>query len=263
MTSEELMRRGRSEDPVVVAGDDPRMSEAISRHGLGRLVPSERRADDGDDVAGNAVVLAQRTRALLAKGSVPTAPLIRSILRSREGGDRLVHVTWAFLPSVSRSFLLADAGVNLAPDASTRAEIAKRVRRVARALGMSEAIAVLGHSDRAHPAVESLRRAEAWVRELADAGCAPVVGPISLDLALSDAARRAKGAEDLPEIGIVLAPDIVVGNVLYKALMLGADAVVASAVAASRFAAAVPSRASSPDEKALSVALARTAQELP
>src|SRR5437899_863702 len=84
---------------------------------------------------------------------------------------------------------------------------------------MSEGIAVLGHSDRGHPAVESLRRAEAWVRELVDAGCAAVVGPISLDLALSDAARRAKGAEDLPEIGIVLAPDIVVGNVLYKALM--------------------------------------------
>lgn len=84
-----------------------------------------------------------------------------------------------------------------------------------------------------------------------------MIGPISLDLALSPSSRVRKNSRSLPLVHVLLAPDIVVANVMFKAFQLAGGCHAAGIVVSDEMVAAVPSRSGSTIEKALSVALAR------
>jgi phosphotransacetylase len=198
---------------------------------------------------------------VLVKGSVTTAHLVRALLAvRRDSSDRLVHAAWVYNTVQRRAFVLADAGINLEPDRAVQFDIATRALELASALGMGGGIAVLGHSDVVDPRVQSSIRAAEWSEALSSDSRfsgVPVTGPISLDLALSRQARMAKQAGELPVFDVVLAPDIVVGNVLFKAFMLAPRCLVTGVLLGGNMAVAVPSRANSAEEKALAVALAQ------
>jgi phosphate butyryltransferase len=246
---------------VVIAGHDVRLESAVERHSLGVVKVIQTQDGQSAELARLAVTEYLREGGVLAKGSVTTAQLVRALLAvPHEANDRLVHVAWVYDVAHRRAFVLADAGINLEPDGAVQLDIAIRALELASALGMEGGIAVLGHSDSVDSRVQSSVRAGEWVATLRGdprfAGT-PVSGPISLDLALSGKARRVKHAGLMPVFDVLLAPDIVVGNVLFKAFMLAPHYVVTGVLLSRDMAVAVPSRANSTLEKALAVALAR------
>jgi phosphate butyryltransferase len=258
---QELLAIAPRDTSVVVAGPDPTISEAIEHHGPWRSLVV-------NDPTGNPAKIAQAAvekcgpADILAKGGIPTADVARALLRATGTNDRLVHVAWAYLGSLGRSVIIADAGINLEPEGEVQTILAERALHVAQRLGMSGGIALLGHSDAADHRVQSSVRAGEWAERLRGEAAfdgVNVIGPVSLDLALDPVARERKRHNDFPPIDILLAPEIVTANVLYKALMLSGDCVVAGIALATKISAAVPSRSSDRLEKGLSIALAAAA----
>ena len=89
-------------------------------------------------------------------------------------------------------------------------------------------------------------------------GDARVLGPLSLDLAVSARAAATKRFDD-PVAGnadILITPNIEAGNVLYKALSTLSGCIMASVVVGSRVPVVVPSRGDSDASKFHSIALA-------
>lgn len=261
MKPEALLACAPRSTSVVVAGADPTISDAIEYYGPWRSVVVD---DPSGDPAKVAQVAVERCgpAEILAKGGIPTADLARALLRATGTSDRLVHVAWAYLASLGRSVIIADAGINLEPEGEAQTCIAERALHVARRLGMNGGIALLGHSDGTDQRVQSSVRAGQWAERLrVDAAFdgVNIIGPVSLDLALDPVARKRKRHEDFPPIDILLAPEIVTANVLYKALMLSSDCAVAGIALSTRISAAVPSRSSDRLEKGLSIALAAAA----
>jgi len=85
-----------------------------------------------------------------------------------------------------------------------------------------------------------------------------VEGPLSLDLALSRRACRHKGFRTRVggEADILVCPDILTGNVLYKSMTLLGKAKGAALIAGAAVPVVVTSRADSAETKLLSIALA-------
>jgi phosphotransacetylase len=255
---EEVLAAAGGETCVIVAGPDRTMTDAVRECARWSTRVIDNSDGDPERIARTAVGLAGPATTL-AKGSIPTAYLARAMLETVDPGDRLVHVAWIFVPSIGRSVLLADAGINLEPEGKVALAVAEGALRLARRLGMNGGVALLGHSDHPDLRVRANRRAVAWAELLrgdhrfADR---PVVGPVSLDLALDPSANTNKLGREYVPVDILLAPDIVTANVLYKAFMMSGDCVVASVALSHKLVAAVPSRSSSRLEKSVSVALA-------
>jgi phosphotransacetylase len=260
LTPADLLAAARGDSTVVIAGHDARLKFAVERFALGVVKMIGTEHDAPAEIARAAVDHYLQTGGILAKGSVTTAQLARALLGARRDSTaRLVHAAWVYDAAHKRAFVLADAGINLEPDRAVQVEIAARALELAASLGMEGGVAVLGHSDSADSRVQSSVRAAEWVETLrTDSRFSgiPVAGPISLDLALSRKARGVKHATALPDFDVLLAPDIVVGNVLFKAFMLAPRCVVTGVLLTRDTAVAVPSRANSPIEKALAVVLA-------
>lgn len=250
-----MIERAQGDFEVVVAGADDASEAAVREFGLG--TPHVVELGSHDATADEAVRVALVRRATLLKGSVSTPALARALLRAGTQ-SRLVHVSLLGFPALDRVAVLADAGINLEPDGDTQVEIAERALEVARALGLEGGICLLGHAESADLRISSSRRALEWVARLtahfAERGIS-VAGPLSLDLALSESARRKKQSA-LPTFDVVVAPDIIVANVLFKAVML-AGSVAAGVIASEEDVVALPSRAGTIAEKGVSLALAR------
>jgi len=251
-----LIERARGDYPVIIAGPEEHALVAVHEFGLGRAEIVA--ADTDEAVAAETVERARHAGALILKGSISTPALARALLRSGDRSSRFVHVALLAFPALGRLVVLADAGINLQPTGDVQVEVAERALEVAHALGLTGGVCVLGHAEHPDKRIASSKRGVDWAERLTrrfDGEDIAVAGPLSLDLALSDRSRQKKGSA-LPRFDVVLAPDIVVANVLFKAVMLSGGAA-AGVLASKEAAVAVPSRAGTPTEKAISLALAR------
>ena len=203
------------------------------------------------------------TQALM-KGRTSTATFLGAVLDAQRGvrGDgALSHVT-VFQPvGAGRLLLLADAGVNIAPDVARKIDIIRNTVGLAARLGIPRPkvalLAAIEQEKAQMPATVEAAEIVRWAREAPFADC-EVGGPYSLDLAVSPEAVRQKGLDD-PIAGhadILIAPDIEAGNVLYKALTCFASLELASLVLGASVPLIVPSRADSGSTKRFSIALA-------
>jgi phosphate acetyltransferase len=150
------------------------------------------------------------------------------------------------------------------PTADQLALIIDRAVGVARHLGRERPrVALLSYRETPDTGLPSsllmLDVQEKFGWKFADQGVT-LVGPTSLDIALDDESAIAKGSDAGGRCDVLIAPDIVVANVLYKAFMLRPDCVVAGVVVnGDGKAIAVPSRAASSRDRIASVALATAA----
>jgi len=260
-----LARRQRIADPILVGAVDAiraRLAALGEDPALFRLEP----ASSDADAARRAVAMVRAGEAaVLMKGRLHTADLLRAILDRSDGlraGRLLSDVLVADHPLSSQPRLLGvtDGGVNVAPTLAQKKEIVENAVQLFRALGYErprvaplcavESVSdAMPHTRDAHDLAELNARGEL-------AGCV-VSGPLALDNALSVEAARAKGI-DHPVAGradILLVPTIETGNALGKAFTYLAHRHVGHVIVGARAPVLIPSRVERAEDKIYSIAL--------
>lgn len=202
----------------------------------------------------------------IMKGLVSTAQLLKAVLNKQTGvpnpGSILSHVAAFESPVDQRLMLMTDPGVNIAPSMQRKAEILKNSLEVARKLGMSRPrAAILAATEKInYPAMPATLDGDILTKmcQQGQFGDAEVLGPLSLDLAMSrEVAARKR--YDNPVAGcadILVTPNIEAGNILYKALSTLCGRTMAAVVVGSQVPVVVPSRGDTDATKFHSIALA-------
>lgn len=224
-------------------------------------------AAEGEEAG--ALVAAQAVRegraGVLMKGQVHTDVFMKAALNKEvglRGGGRFVHVFHITPPHNDVPILICDGAVNVAPDFETRKVAVGAVVEVAKAIGLTHPkVAVLSATEEPIPSVPSAVAAAELV-EWARIAHADAVfsGPLALDLVLSKAAARIKARDGDPVTGAadaIIVPDIVAGNVLFKALVYLCGGCAAGVVLGGRAPIVLTSRADPPEARLASLALAR------
>lgn len=220
---------------------------------------------DKEEACAQAVFLCQQGEAsVIMKGAVPTSPLLKAVLRSESRSQSrrtLTHVT-VFRPrGFRRLMVLADAGVQIAPNTDDLTEIVAHAARLACCLGIRRPkVAMLSAAEFINPKMPSSVIA-AEVAGLCSARSditADVGGPYALDVAVSPVAARQKGMADgiAGRADVLITSGIDAGNVLYKSLTSFSGLDLASVVVGAVMPMIIPSRADSERTKIYSTALA-------
>jgi len=184
-------------------------------------------ATDDQEVAQLAVEAVINGADILFKGLIQTHTLLKEVLQKKYrliNSPVLSHVSVLDIPNHRGPILLTDAAMNIDPDLEQTQSIINNAVEVARSLGIKRPkVALLSSAENYNPKMPS----SVWGQELmahyqSRPILADIYGPISLDLALSKEIAAEKnftesiaGAAD-----ILVVPNIDVGNVLYKSLIL-------------------------------------------
>jgi phosphate butyryltransferase len=258
----EAARQGLAE-PVFV-GDVDRM------HGLPELARENfgtfeclHEPDDRKALAASLDLLQEGRAQFLMKGGVKTDVLLRSVLGRKRGSDGLLsHIGVFPHPREERLLIVTDAGVNIAPSLTRKIDIINNAVAVAKKLGMEPPrVAVLSATEKvSYNDMVSSKDADILAKlcRMGIFGDAVVGGPFALDIAVSREKALAKGV-DHPAAGradILCAPNIVTGNVLYKAVTSLMELPMAGIVVGASYPLVVPSRGDSDRSKFYALALA-------
>jgi phosphate acetyltransferase len=201
---------------------------------------------------------------ILMKGDTHSDTFLKTALSrgaNLRTGNRLVHFFHLSPPEDGRAIIVSDAAVNVAPDIETRKIAAREMTRLLQKLGVTRPrIAFLSATESPSPAVPSsleARELRDWARDtIKDADFS---GPLALDLILSLQSARHKGLENDPVAGHadgVIVPDIVSGNVLFKALVYLSGGCAAGLITGAHVPLLLTSRADPPAARLASIALA-------
>lgn len=207
----------------------------------------------------------------LIKGQLHTDVFMGTIVRRASGirtDRRLVHLFAMLPPGGGRALLISDAAVNIAPDVATRTEAALAMAGLLRRMGVTTPrIAILSATESQLPGMpSSIEAAEIAAAAAAADDNAAFAGPLSLDLALSPESVAIKGITPDSDVGAVaghadglIVPDIVSGNVLFKALAYCAGGLAAGVVLGGRVPIMLTSRSDPAAARLASLALAAIA----
>jgi phosphate acetyltransferase len=219
-----------------------------------------------EEQAGRAAAMAcgQGDADILMKGDLHSDIFLKTAL-SREAdlrtGDRLVHFFHLSPPEGGRAIIVSDGAVNVSPDVKTRQIAAREMVDLLQKLGVARPrIAFLSATESPIPSVPSsveARDLRDWAR--ANIKDADFSGPLALDLILSQQSARHKGLKNDPVAGHadgVIVPDIVSGNVLFKALVYLSGGCAAGLITGARVPLLLTSRADPPAARLASIALA-------
>ena len=187
----------------------------------------------------------------LMKGSLHTEEIMAAVLSSQSGirtERRVSHVFVMDVPAYERMLFVTDAGINIEPTLSVKADILRNVIDLAHALGLAEPrVAILSAIETVNPDIRSTVEAAALCK-MADRGQivgAVLDGPLAFDNAVSMRAARAKSIRS-PVAGhadILMVPNLEAGNMLAKQLQYFAGADSAGIVLGARVPVVLTSRA--------------------
>jgi phosphate acetyltransferase len=221
-------------------------------------------ATDEEDAAlkGAAHASAGRVGALL-KGHVHTDVFMRAILDKRfalRTKRRLSHIFQMTAPGHDKPLFITDGALNTHPDLETRKAILLNAVDLAHALGLAKPhIALLSAteepSDAIPSSVEALELAR-WASE--NVPGAIVDGPLAFDIAVSAEAALIKGvsAPVAGQADILMVPDVVSGNALFKMMVHFMGACAAGIVMGAKVPVLLTSRSDPPAARLASAALA-------
>lgn len=201
---------------------------------------------------------------ILMKGYVHTAVLLRAVLDKEIGlrtGKILSHVAVFEVEEYNRLILLTDGAMNIAPTLEEKIQIINNSVDIAQALGIKKpklaAIAAVETVNTKMPATTE----GALLSKMSERGQIKNViieGPLALDNAISVEAANYKGIynEVAGNADILLAPNIEVGNALYKSMIYFAKEKVGAVLAGTSSPVIVTSRADTYEAKLNSIILA-------
>jgi len=205
---------------------------------------------------------------ILMKGMVNTSDFMRAVLNSDCGirGEKLLSHLVAFeVPGYDRLLFNTDGGININPDLEQKIMILQNAIEFMHALGWEKPkVAIIAANEKISLKMESTLHAAilSKMAERDQISGAIVDGPLALDIALSAEATRHKGVKS-PVAGqadLLLVPTIEVGNVFGKTLIYLAKATMAGVVLGANAPVILISRASRPEEKIYSIAMASLAK---
>lgn len=223
--------------------------------------------DEPDNVKASKIavsLVSSKQADMVMKGLVETATFLRAVLDKETGlrtGKVLSHVAVFETPAIGRLMLLTDAAMNIAPDLAAKKQILENAVGIAHAMGIEmPKVAPVAAVEVVNPdmpatidaAVLSKMNERGQIK-----GCI-VDGPLAIDNAISEEAAKHKGINS-PVAGnadIILVPDIVSGNVMYKTMTYTANAKTGAILAGAAAPVILTSRADSPESKHISIALA-------
>lgn len=199
------------------------------------------------------------------KGQLHTDVFMAALLNREVGlriGNRLVHIFAIYPPdSGAGPVLVSDAAVNVTPDEKTQNQSMIEMCALAKKLGHTRPkLAILSATetpiDSMTASIVAAERAKWAKAHLVDTD---ISGPLSFDLALSAHAVATKGITGDAVAGranCLLVPDIVSGNILYKALVYLGGGCAAGIVLGGAVPILLTSRADPPAARLASIALA-------
>jgi phosphotransacetylase len=215
--------------------------------------------------AARAVALVRSGEAgLLMKGSLHTDELMHEVLAPDTGlrtGRLVSHVYLMDVPHYPRPLLITDGAINITPDLEQKRDIVQNAIDLAHVLLIEQPkVAILSAVETVNPRIPSTIDAAALCK-MADRGQITgglLDGPLAFDNAISLEAAAEKGIVS-PVAGradILVAPDLVAGNILAKQLTFLAGASAAGVVLGARTPIILTSRADSERTRIASCAMA-------
>jgi len=202
--------------------------------------------------------------ASIMKGHLHTDEFMKAMISHKVGvrvEKRFYHVFYISEPESGQPLIVADAAVNVSPNMETRKALLVHIDRLARATGIKRPrIAILSATESEIKTVPSSLEAAELSRWAKDSlPTSDVSGPLALDLVLSPRAAEIKNINNNPVAGradAVLVPDVVSGNVLFKALVYLAGGCAGGIVLGGSVPILLTSRADGPAARLASCALA-------
>lgn len=213
---------------AVLVGDEAEIREIGAKIGMKMDEYQIINVQDKIEASLTAVKLVHDGRAdMYMKGILPTRDFLKSVLNKDVGlrtGRPLSHVAVFEIPGIDRLLFLSDVAFIPYPTLEDKKAMIAYCTEVAQACGVNEPkVAPLAAVETVNPKMPATVEADELRQACVDGelkGCV-VDGPLSLDIALYEAAAREKGAEDRPCAGkadILIFPDIHSGNITYKAI---------------------------------------------
>jgi phosphate butyryltransferase len=250
--------------PVLV-GDEVKIHEILAQ--LGESIEGENlyHVPDREEAATKAVELIRKGKAdFLMKGKLETAQLLRAVVKQETGlrTHRVMsHLAILSVPTYHKLLACTDGGMLLTPDLNQKRQLIENAVEFLHRIGyQNPKVAVLAAAETVNPKMQdSLDGAElkAMNQRGEITGCI-IEGPISMDLSLAKEKAETKGYQS-PVAGnadLLVVPDITCGNVVTKAMVELAGATMAGLVLGAKVPIILTSRASSTEEKYLSICLA-------
>lgn len=228
---------------------------------------------DGDlaEQAKVAVELVSKGRAqVLMKGLLDTSILLKEVLKKEHGlrtGKIMSTVGLIESSYYHKLFIITDPGMNIRPNLDQKKEILENAVDFARQIGIeTPKVAVLAAKEKINEkmpeTVDAGKLVEMYQQgEIKD--CV-VAGPLAFDIIISREAAAVKGI-DSPVAGdadIILFPEIVSGNTLYKGLAFLSEIKSAGVLLGAKVPIVMTSRADSEDTKLYSIIAASLAGSL-
>ncbi|MDR2367357.1 MAG: bifunctional enoyl-CoA hydratase/phosphate acetyltransferase [Deltaproteobacteria bacterium] len=203
----------------------------------------------------------------IMKGALDTGMLMKAIV-SKENklnkGRKISLIGFFEIPRYPKMLALTDMGINTYPDLDGKRDILLNAVETMNSLGFAEPkVALLAATEILNPKMPETVHADQLKKEWQAGsikGCV-IEGPISLDLATSEASAKIKGYRS-PVAGsadLLMVPDIVSGNVLAKAITGLAGGSTAGLVIGAAVPVVLTSRSAEASDKYHSIALAAVA----
>lgn len=249
-------------EPILV-GDQEKIIEIMNKLDITSELYEIIHEPDLIQAARKAVELVSAGEAdFLMKGILQTADILRAVLDKEIGlrtENLLSHVMAYDVPSYHKLLFLTDGGMNVAPDLNQKVQILENAIAACKALGMDRInAACLAGAEVVNPKIQATVDAKelADMKDKWDAMDASVIGPVALDLAISEEACKHKGykAEGAGDADILLVPAYEVGNALGKSLTYFGGAKSAGVIMGAKAPVVLVSRADSSEAKLLSIA---------
>lgn len=221
--------------------------------------------EDRDAAVAEAIRFVSSGKAdILMKGHVSTHDLLVGVLNKEWGlrtGRLLSHFALFEVATYHKLIAITDVAMNIAPDLQDKISIINNSVQYLHKIGVpNPKVAVLGAiemvNENMQATLDAALLSKMNQREQIK-GCV-IDGPLAFDNAVSIESAHYKGikSEVAGDTDLLLMPDIEVGNVLYKSLVIFAKAQVASVVLGAKAPIVLSSRSDSEDSKYYSILLA-------
>jgi phosphate butyryltransferase len=199
---------------------------------------------------------------ILMKGLIDTSIIMKAVLNKEFGlrsGELISHITMIESRVLKRLLFVTDGGINIKPSLEEKKDIIRNAVNVAIKLGYEKPkVAVIAAIEKINSAMPETIEAAALAK-MSDRGQisgAIIDGPLAIDNALSEEAARIKGIESAVagKADILLAPEIIAGNILGKSPIYFAGDRIATIIGGTSKPVVLTSRANTADIKLISIA---------
>jgi len=203
----------------------------------------------------------------IMKGKLETPVLMKAIVNKESNmrtGRIMSHVAFLEIPTYHKMLALTDVAMNTYPDLDQKKQMIENAVQVLHKMGVERPkVAVVSATETINPKlVESIDADKLKQMNLAGEipGCV-IEGPISYDLAIDQESVDIKGYESpvAADTDLMVVPNLTAGNLLIKSLVFSGGCKSAGFVVGAKVPIVLTSRASSTEDKYMSVVLAASA----